>query len=402
MTHLPHGRIKATMLFDNRDHFGRTFPRWPAVLEALNANLAPEADPFKLLNWTNRDTCVVLSNSEFHVIAERHDDPLEQSEFGTVNEQEFYALHEPDLLEAVRDHRCAIQVSVGQGPAPTPARPVAEKTGTETDQAADILQHQMQVLQAANLAFYDFFMPSAVYWGQSDQLFAGPRFRQLARRTFSPVLYLNPDFFGSGAEVDGTLCLGVQARGASDIVGKSLIVEENTNPGMDSYKLAVSFVLVCRHFGRVLETGETFRYAAGAPAILVTHEPATRTHRKGLISLRPASGEEAAQAVPRRRTPPRTTPQRAPLLAARDTPAVRAQATRRWGAMVQAALILGCVYFGSGLFNQTVSAQQASLSLSQLLAQNSESYAKLSAPTDVTSQVLASAERPEPGKNDDF
>lgn len=390
------------MIFDNRDHFGRTFPRWPAVLEALNANLAPEADPFKLLKWTNKDTCVVLSNPEFHVIAERFDDPLEPSEFGFVNEQEFYTQYEPDLLEAVRDHRCAIQVSIGQGPAPTPPRPVAEKTDAEFDQDADILQRQMQVLQAASLAFYDFFMPSAVCWGQSDQIFTGPRFNQLARRTFSPVLYLNPDFFGSGAEVDGTLCLGVQARGARDIVGKSLIVEENPNPGMDSYKLAVSFVLVCRHFGRVLETGETFRYAAGAPAILVTHEPATQTHRKGIISLRPASGEEAAQALPRRRTPPKTTPSRAPLLAARTAPALQVQASRRWGTTVQAALILGCVYFGSGLFNQTVSAQHASLTLSQLLEQNSASYAKLSAPANVTSHILASAELPGSGKNDDF
>lgn len=291
MSHLPVQPLQAALLFENTRQFDENFPDWQELCDAISRHLGDTSAPFHILPGATGAQMATLSNDDLHITLERMDAPLSVDGFRPVLARPFYAKMHPDLVAGVENHQRAVLINVGLGNIPFPmdhelVDSLDMLTSLVGEQTQARFERRLLVAQATAVALADAFMPAVVHWGQSDQLFAGPSFVELAGAGFNLPLYVHPGFASSGRKIDDSYCTGVDAYGTKHLIAKHVVFAEHPQNMMQSYQLVLAFVAYCRSLGRLLEDGETFGAEDGGPTVEVHHMPATDAHPDGYIELR--------------------------------------------------------------------------------------------------------------------
>ncbi|MEO9820375.1 MAG: hypothetical protein ABJ370_16295 [Paracoccaceae bacterium] len=244
-----------------------------------------------------------LGNNVMHVTLERMTHPLGMDGFGPVLAQPYYQKMRPELIEAVQEHQRAILVGVGLGSIPFPLdHPLIQELGMSDDlggaQDQDVFERRLRVTQAAALTAMQSLMPSVVHWGQSDQLLFGAQFEPLARQSFPLPLFVHPGFHSSGRKEKDSYLTGVNAFGASHLVGKHVEFSEDAQPMTDSYASCLAYIAYARSLGHHLRDGETFSMGEDGAKIAILNLPPSAHHPHGIVRLSRIASN--ADAVPRK------------------------------------------------------------------------------------------------------
>lgn len=295
MSHLPIQPLQAAMLFENANQFASQFPAWDDIVAEINKDAKIASPPFRVMPGATNDAFATLSNDVMHITIQRMDGPLGLDGFAPVLAQPFYSKMKPELVEGVTTHTCAILFDVGLGAIPFPldhdlvaGLGMTKELGGGQDQ--EKFELRMLLTQAATLAFYKHFTPTVVHWGQSDQLFDGNNFQSLASKGFSLSLYVHPGFHMSGKKIKGSFSCGIDAYGASHLIGKHVEFAEHHQPMADSYAQVLGFIAYCRSLGRILDDGETFSIGDDGAVVEVHHMGETEAHPEGVLQLRLRDG----------------------------------------------------------------------------------------------------------------
>ncbi|MEO9897141.1 MAG: hypothetical protein ABJF05_12240 [Paracoccaceae bacterium] len=303
MSALPKSPLQVALLFDNATHFDAATPDWSVFATSLNTHLQGITAPFQVLPGMTNGNLATLGNNVMHVTLERMTHPLGMDGFGPVLAQPYYQKMRPELIEAVQEHQRAILVGVGLGSIPFPLdHPLIQELGMSDDlggaQDQDVFERRLRVTQAAALTAMQSLMPSVVHWGQSDQLLFGAQFEPLARQSFPLPLFVHPGFHSSGRKEKDSYLTGVNAFGASHLVGKHVEFSEDAQPMTDSYASCLAYIAYARSLGHHLRDGETFSMGEDGAKIAILNLPPSAHHPHGIVRL--SRIDSNAHAVPRK------------------------------------------------------------------------------------------------------
>ncbi len=270
-SHLPIAPLEAALLFE--DSLPRPLLRLDPdqVLAPLNAALAGLCPPFRELAPA---TGLHFGNDTLQIHIEAAPAPLDPTVFQAALSPPLLAAMQPDLVNAVAVHQAALHLQVS----------LADSFDLKLQDQA-LFDLCLRVTKIALTCLTEFAMPRAVYWGQSEQLFEGTAFVDLARDDFPLPLFVQPGFFQMMRQRGTQNATGVRALGSAHLIGKHVEFSDDPQPMAKSYRACLQFVAHCRAAGRVLRDGECFLPDADGDRVTVLHLPPSSTHPEGTVRL---------------------------------------------------------------------------------------------------------------------
>lgn len=234
------------------------------------------------------------SNDRFHFTVERFDNPMQLDGFADVLANPFIQNSKSHLIEAVVNHQRALLVTIGAGPVMGIAKAFAasgfasdiEAMGLPFDFSQESYEERLLVAQIIGKLLVSEMMPTAVHWVQSQQLFDGQTFVEVANDGFNLPLYVAPFVYGCEELPDGKVKAGIRGLGSQNLLGKMVIFRPSPEPWPDSYKMILTFVAYCRSIGRILGPNETMSWDTDdAKVIRIAHKNDIPQLKEGYIEL---------------------------------------------------------------------------------------------------------------------
>ena len=216
------------------------------------------------------------------------------SGFADVLANPLIANGQRNLLDAVTNHKRGLLVTVGAGAAPGMVKAFVQSPLSDTlkgdlapfDISQSAYEERLLIGQIVGKILVGELMPTAVHWGQSQQLFDGSSFIKLADEGFCLPLYVGPFLYGGEKMFDGSVKAGVRGLGSQYLIDKMVIFRPNPEFWVESYKAILAFITYCRSIGRILGPDETMSWDdEGAKVIRIAHKNDIPQLPNGYIEL---------------------------------------------------------------------------------------------------------------------
>lgn len=265
-------------------------------LEQLLMSVLVDHGPFEPMNGYRTETSLGFSAERAHVTLQVYTSPMGVEGFESILSNPLNLTHKSDLCKALQEHGHAILVEVAAGS--FAGMDIIVQKINELQMAdsfnglvrsvanQDVLEARLAIAQIITSTLAQALNPSAIHWGQSQQVFSSETFIELATGDFNLMLYTGPYFFGYEQLANGDVKLGVRALGSQDLIEKMVIFEPDVQDAAESYKQILMFITRCRSMGRLLDENETFSSdAPNAPRIRVEHKHDIPQLPEGYIAL---------------------------------------------------------------------------------------------------------------------
>ncbi|MDH5798223.1 MAG: hypothetical protein OEZ19_06635 [Paracoccaceae bacterium] len=146
----------------------------------------------------------------------------------------------------------------------------------------------MQVAHMATVQIFDYAVPSAVYWHNTNQLVTAPQYMELANDTSPWALFTRGEELPPGDSGRRDL----QLRGAEELVGRPVVYRQSVNAAAEDlagmHAASLSFLHHAVETGAPIPHGHSFGIG-GEERVVVSHVPATDGLPNGSYELRSAT-----------------------------------------------------------------------------------------------------------------
>jgi hypothetical protein len=253
--------IQACLLIDQRVDSLETMVR--AFLRIAEANLGarfnvPEANPGVFYRLFGGDELMItIEYLDKPASAEVFQQPLGSAITGIVC---------PDIRQRLIQSRSHILINVSHGALGNVLESSPEIAAMMRDidypmPGASLPQFTRRLAVCATIARIvgDHAPASVVHWTQSNQLFPGEAFDNLAAMEPPSPLHVHPFLYGHSMSEDGKAKLGIRTFGARHFIGRELLIEPSVIPWAANFETMLAFLRVATaEKGYLIPDGDTF------------------------------------------------------------------------------------------------------------------------------------------------
>ncbi len=253
--------IQAALLFDSRvaalDDIVRAFMRVEEARSGARFSL-PEAKPGTFYRLFG-------GGDEMMVTLEYIDGPANADVFAQALGSAVTGILCPDIRERLTLSRSHILVNVSNGAmgnvlsSPDIARFLQQIDYKVEGQSLRQFVRRLDLCALISRIVCDHAPAQAVHWCQSNQLFAGEQFDDVASLPAPGPLHVHPFLFGGAKAESGETKLGIRTFGARHFVGREVLIEPNVLPWAANFETICAFLKIATvDKGYVIPDGDTF------------------------------------------------------------------------------------------------------------------------------------------------
>lgn len=224
------------------------------LADVLNEVLGPTGLSFNI----DAEAPHLLTAGSLHIVVEAMTTPLDAEKLARTLDSGFHDILHEDWAGWAQSHKAALLLTIGEG-----ASPDAPPNALSDGPMRELFDQMLTVGHVATTRLCGELEPIAIWWGQSNQLFAPDRFLAMADMLFPLPVYLHPRPFSSG-RTDGEMqVIGYELDGAETIIGLGLKMNEAPARLDWLVERGFAFVAHLRALGDLPEHGETFGVEPG-------------------------------------------------------------------------------------------------------------------------------------------
>jgi len=249
--------IQAALLFDRQvgelDAIVRDFARIEEARSGVRFNV-PEAKPGAFYR--------LFGGDELMITLEYLDQPANPEVFQQALASTVTGIVCPDIRERLMLSRSHILVNVSHGVlgnSPEIHRMLQQINYPLEGQSPGQFTRRLDVCALIARIVGDHAQAQAVHWCQSNQLFPGEAFDDLAKLAAPSPLHIHPYLFGNANGPDGEARVGIRTFGARHFIGREILIEPSVLPWAANYETILSFLRIATtKNGYIIPDGDTF------------------------------------------------------------------------------------------------------------------------------------------------